>query len=606
MRKLCNYFLLLVSVFVFVSLSITQASEKRVQAEQMQLTNYQVGSIENTTFIKLTSSTGVAQFKFSFPSGKYDINARYLSEKVGQNTYALYLNGVQIVSWLGKNRDDKFHMMNEQQWHIPRRIAINNGDEIRIETLSGTGSLAILDYIEFTESNKKNSTTKQSLVTVYPEEYEGAIRNPLMGFRSGLEKNHEYATLSKTYIRWNEIENTANDGIEKIKEFCDAKWRGGAERNVKFVPRVYLTWPRRESGWPSDLPEGNFTSDQFKERVIALIKKLGQAWDNDSRVAFIEMGLIGEWGEMEWPDTREDIKEAVSAQFAISFQNKLVMIRWPNTYNDDIYNFGYYWDSWGHYDQRYYGFHLNNVSPRWKTAPIGGETAYGWGNSLIQPGKGPTETVSIPIHRNFLIDEIRSLHGNHMDWVSDYDHSSEIAKAGAALIQKVMGYRFVISEINYPKRIDADTKFIVSFKVKNTGSTPLYYNWPVEVSLLDPKTKQPVWKNTCTNIDIRNWQPGDKWDEKSDTYSIPAEIHTINQSFQLSGVPTGEYILSLAILDPAGNRPSARFAIKNYFNGGRHPIGKVGINQTIDSFSVSGFDDIQSDSTLSYKKVVIF
>jgi hypothetical protein len=49
---------------------------------------------------------------------------------------------------------------------------------------------------------------------------------------------------------------------------------------------------------------------------------------------------------------------------------------------------------------------------------------------------------------------------------------------------------------------------------------------------------------------------------------------------------------------------SVRFAIKNYYNGGRHPIGKVGIEKNIDSFSITQFDDIQSDKTLSYDKVV--
>ena len=72
----------------------------------------------------------------------------------------------------------------------------------------------------------------------------------------------------------------------------------------------------------------------------------------------------------------------------------------------------------------------------------------------------------------------------------------------------------------------------------------------------------------------------------------------------LSGISSGEYILTLAILDPAGNCPCVRFAINNYYNGGRHPIGKVGINHTIDSFSISGFDDIQSDTSLSYDSVV--
>jgi len=606
MKNLSNQFWKLVSVLIFVSVSfgIVHAAEKRVEAEKMSLTNYQIDKKESTTFIKLTGSTGIAKFNFNFPSGKYNIDARYIAEKIGQNTYSFYVNNIQIISWLGKNRDDQWHMMTEQQWHIPKNITINNGDEIRIEALSANGSLAILDYIEFTESGKAGSPTKKSLTTIYPEEYENAIRNPLMGFRASLEKKHEYATLVKTYIKWNEIENAESDGVEKIIEVCDTKWLGGAEQNIKFVPRVYLAWPGRKGSWPADMKDGDFTSDQFKQRVIALIKKLGKAWDNDSRVAFVEMGLIGEWGEMEWPATKDEIIDAVSTQFATSFQNKIVMIRWPNTYNDDVYNFGYYWDSFAHHDQNYYAFHLNNTSPRWRTAVIGGEAAYDWGNLQIQPGKSPDESLKNPVHRDFIIDEIRRLHANHIGWIANYNQSNDTVSAGAALVQKVMGYRFVISEVSYPKRIDTNTKFLVSFKVKNTGSTPFYYNWPVEVSLLDPKTKQPVWKNTFTNLDIRNWQPGDKWDGKSDTYTIPAEINSAYQSFQLSGVPTGEYILALAILDPAGKRPCARFAIKNYYNGGRHPIGKVGINQTIDSFSVSGFDDIQSDRSLSYDKMV--
>ena len=603
MIKLCNYFVVLAYVFVSVSSFNTHAAEKRVEAEHMELTNYQVDSKGSTTFIKLTGSTGVAKFNFDFPSGKYDIDARYLSEKIGQNTYSMYLNNVQIISWLGKNRDDNWHLMSEQKWHNPRNIELKNGDEIRIEALSGNGSLAILDYIEFTESTNANSTTKQNMVTVYPEEYEHAIRNPLMGFRASLDKNHEYSTLVKTYFAWNELENSASDGVDKIKKVCDAKWQGCESRNIKIIPRVYLLYPHKGNGWPADMTEGDFISDQFKQRVITFIEKLGKVWDNDSRVAFVEMGIVGEWGEMEWPDTKDDIKEAIAAQFAVSFQNKLVMIRWPNTYNDDIYNFGYYWDSWGHHDQQYYGFLLKNVSPRWKTAVIGGEAAYNWGNMLIQPGKSPDETLLKPVHRDYMIDQIRSLHANHMGWIANYTQSNDSVRAGAEIIQKVMGYRFVISEVTYPKRIEKDTKFTVSFKVKNTGSTPFYYNWPVEVSLLDPVTRQPVWKQTCKNIDIRTWLPGDKWDEKNDVYTIPAEINLINQSFVVSNVPSGEYIIALAILDPAGNLPCARFAIKNYYNGGRHPIGKVGVNQNIDSFAVSEFDDIQSDISLFYKVV---
>jgi len=578
-----------------------QSFSQIVEAENMRLVQYQIDNDGSFTFIKLTDSTGIAKFKFPFPSGKYDIDARYLSESVGQNTYTMYIADNQIIAWLGKNRDDQWHMLSEQRWHVPKNIQINKGDEIRIEALSETGSFVIFDYIEFTPSGNTISAIKADLVTIYPEEYEHAIKNPLKGFRSSLEEQHEYGTLSKTYIKWNEIENTVHDDVDKIRNVCDVKWRGVEEKNKKVIPRVYIAWPNRESGWPADMTEGDFTSDQFKNRIVALIKKLGKTWDKDSRVAYVEMGLIGEWGEMEWPDTKDDIKEAIAAQFIASFQNKLVMIRWPNTYNDDIYNFGYYWDSFAHQDQEYYAFHLNNTSPRWRTAVIGGEVAYNWGNLQIQPGESPDESLKNPVHRDFIIDRIRKLHANHLGWIANYDHSDENIRAGAEIMQKAFGYRFVITEVTYPKRIETDTKFTVSLKVKNTGSSPFYYNWPVEISLLNPDTKQPVWQKQCSDLDIRDWMPGDKWDDSTDTYTIPAETYLVNQTFLLNDVPSGEYLLALAILDPAANRPCARFAIKNYFNGGRHPIGKIGINHTIDSFSVSGFDDIQTDKSLSYE-----
>ena len=619
MRTLRICFALIAIMLVFISSGRIPGSGHRVEAESMSLRNYEVDSDASSTFIKLTEATGVASFPFDLPSGRYTIDARYLSESVGQNTYTMYIGDDQIIAWLGKDRDDQWHRLNEQRWHAPRNIQINKGDVIRIEALSENGSLVILDYIEFTSASRSASSSEENRVTIFPEEYDHALKNPLKGFRPNTryagfnndakqfitsKSDHEYGTLIKNYFRWNELENSASDGVEKIINVCNDMWNGIEEKNIKIIPRVYLAWPNRESGWPADMTPGDFTSEEFKERVIALIKKLGMAWDTDSRVAYVEMGLIGEWGEMEWPDTNDEIKEAIASQFIASFQNKLVMIRWPNTYYDHIYNFGYYWDSFAHQDQEYYAFHLEKTSPRWKTAVIGGETAYNWGNVQIQPGKTPNESLTNPVHMDYILDRIRKLHANHLGWIANYDQSNARVRAGADRVQKALGYRFVLSELSYPKRINTDTKFTVSFKVKNTGSSPFYYNWPVEVSLLDPDTRQVVWKEKCSDLDIRDWMPGDKWNDSTDSYEIPAEPILVNQTFELSEeINPGEYILALAILDPAGDRPCVRFAIENYYKGGRHPLGKVGINKTINTFSVSEFDDLQRDTSLSYSRM---
>jgi hypothetical protein len=196
---------------------------------------------------------------------------------------------------------------------------------------------------------------------------------------------------------------------------------------------------------------------------------------------------------------------------------------------------------------------------------------------------------------------IKKLHVNHLGWIDQYDQTNQAAEKGAAELQKAMGYRFVIKEFSYPKRIESGDGFEIIFKVVNTGSTPFYYNWQVEVSLLNPESKEPVWKAKLQNTEIGGWLPGDKWNSDLDYYEIPAKNYSVNENLTLpAGLGKGKYILALAILDPAGDRPSVRFAIKNYMNGGRHPMGFIGVGVENDNPVLPEFDDIKKDRSLHY------
>lgn len=595
----------------------SELESRSFPAVQMSLTDYKRASSEGREYIQLTGSTGRAEFKFPLATGFYDIDVSYLSEAEGRNTYGFYIDEQQIISWLDKDRDDTWHLLSEQQWHSPRHIKIENGAVIAIESLADNGSLAIFDAIHFSPSTREDSMlSSQPLrtapehtpvellgptddwITVNPEVYTKALKNPLKGFR---HKSNAYATLFKDYIYWNQIENSASDGVEKILAYSNQAWSGIEEKNLKVIPRVYLSWPGRGSGWPADMETGDYSSAQFKERVLSLIEKMGTAWNEDPRVAFIEMGLIGSWGEQEFPSTTADIRSAIAAQFNASFPDKTVMIRWPHTYDDHLYNFGYYWDSFGHHDQNYYAYHLNRTSPRWETAVIGGEVAYDWGNADIQAGTSPEESLTVPAHRDHLIDQIRSLHVNHLGWISMYDATDPEVQAGAEQMQKAFGYRFVLTEASYPKRLETDEIFSVAMKVKNTGSTPFYADWPLELSLLDPVSREVVWREQFAEVDLRAWLPGKHWDLVSKAYTTSPETYTIHGNFEAPDLEPGAYILAVSVIDPAGGEPSLRFAIENYFKGGRHPLGLVGVNQAIDSFTVEDFDDPRADDTISYK-----
>ena len=137
----------------------------------------------------------------------------------------------------------------------------------------------------------------------------------------------------------------------------------------------------------------------------------------------------------------------------------------------------------------------------------------------------------------------------------------------------------------------------------NSVSSPFYYDWPVEISLINPETKEVVWKQTLESAKVSQWMPGDKWDPSRNVYTIAPEDYEIQETLTLpSDFKPGKYAIAISVLDPAGMLPSLRFAVFNYWNGGRHPMGYVGVDQTIDEYKIqlSSFDDIQSDKTLKY------
>lgn len=476
-------------------------------------------------------------------------------------------------------------------------------------------SLIITCFILLSGNVKKGNVT-----VVKPLKYDHALRNPLKGFTTRGIYDHPWATTAQTYIQWNEIENNESDGIEKIKKVCDEKWKGVENKNVKVIPRVYLHWNGDKKYWPADMQNDDYTSTQFQERVLRLIKRLGECWDNDPRVAFVEMGIFGKWGEHHSPSATKEMQKLVGDAFAEAFKNKKVSVR-HNWEEFQEHSFGEYWDSWAHYDQMWpHGNSIKKINDkgRYLENYVGGEVAYDWGNGGIQPGSSPTASVAEQKHRNFVINSIRWLHCTQLRWIENYDQNNAEAVKGAEEIQKVFGYRFELDEV----RFSLNDSLNIEFEVTNTGSAPFYYNWPVEVALLDTKNHNPVWKAIFKNADIRKWLPGEGWSDPDWTtvggwseylpdenwnaggkyeWKKPPQKTTVKGNFKIDA-PDGNYILSIAILDPAGNVPSLRFATANYLNGGRHPVGIVDLGRKKSHPLPTDFifNDPASDNSLHY------
>jgi hypothetical protein len=114
-----------------------------------------------------------------------------------------------------------------------------------------------------------------------------------------------------------------------------------------------------------------------------------------------------------------------------------------------------------------------------------------------------------------------------------------------------------------------------------------------------------VWSAPLAGVDVRRWLPGEDWDSEAFAYRTrPRHYDAAGSAALPDGVERGEYILALGILDRQGGMmPSARFAVRDYFAGGWHPFGYVGVGTTPQSTALEGieFDSPAFDRTLSYR-----
>ena len=404
-----------------------------------------------------------------------------------------------------------------------------------------------------------------------------------------------YESVKKWYIGWNEIETCESDGVQKIREVTDALWKDLPARNETVIPRLVLV-DARGSYVPADLPafkseKANwresawYTDAVVKARIQRLIARLGEVWDNDPRVACVEMGIQGKYAEHWGLAQMPEFAVWMSEQFTQAFHHKKILFRnvGEPTWGQDTavlkqisrdFPFGFYQDSFGFdkYESELAAIAALDHANRWKYAVMSGEIRT-WCNPIMTTdGRDNLRGRALAT----LLDWTRVAHSSSMGW--DHNFPNPAGSAGGEAMRGALGYHFVITQYQQPLRAEPGGLLDVSFSVKNTGSAPFYYPWPVQVALVDERTRQTVFAQTLPD-DIRQWLPGSNWDSPTQAYRQPPPVSQVSARLKLpAGLPVGAYLLTLAILNPeGGNLPAVRFEIQNYWAGGLHPMGRLGV-----------------------------
>jgi hypothetical protein len=295
------------------------------------------------------------------------------------------------------------------------------------------------------------------------------------------------------------------------------------------------------------------------ERLIAA---LGSRYDANPRVAFIELGLLGFWGEWHtWPQetlyASKETERRVIEAYRRAFPHKILQARYARDYAGSKPWLGFHDDllpedtdngqDWSFLA----GLRRSGRADNWKLAAIGGEMVPLQAKRWL--GEGFKTTLD-------------TIERGHFTCVGPYcpaldaSNSREFRKRAEALVRR-MAYQFRLTEVRHAGSIAQGGTLHVTIRAENEGVAPLYYPWPVELALIDEKGK--IAERLPLRSDVRSWQPGP---------------FAVDEQVGIKARP-GHYKLAMGILDPWTGRLALTFATRIPRHEGWAVISSVEIGQ---------------------------
>ncbi len=417
------------------------------------------------------------------------------------------------------------------------------------------------------------------IATAYQWRYKstlGPLVNPLKGWvpyvSDGTAVHQPYSTVYYN-VSWRELE--PERGLFKFAEWEHRCWDLAAATGKHVVFRVNVDYPSQPSGVPnwllaegvqttrySDYGGGqspDYHDPRFQTALLRFVKALGARYDSNPRVAFVQVGLLGFWGEWHtWPRTElfapEPFQRQVLDAMTTAFPNKKLMARNPSGVAGSYRNLGFHddmipQDTLGKEDWKFLpGILANGLGQNWAQFPRGGEMVPFAASQYMGRAFGET---------------MKAVRDVHLSWIGPYcpaleQSSSHEFNSNCATLIRAIGYQFSLTHVNVSF---SGGKCRFELRGTNSGVAPFYYPWPVRFALIN--SKGVVVSQPETGIDIRTWQPGDFYSK--------GEV--------LVGTSPGSYRLALGVIDPYLRKPDIEFASDLQRVGGWQVLGSVRIDR---------------------------
>jgi hypothetical protein len=404
----------------------------------------------------------------------------------------------------------------------------------------------------------------------------GPLDNPLKGWCTYTFPGelHQPYSLVYQYVSWKQLEPVKGD--YEFARWEKKAWDGPLSVDRHIVFRVYLDYPGTPAGIPdwvaadglktrhyTDYGGGNspdYDNPNLVAGLVKLIAALGKRYDHNSRVAFVELGTLGFWGEwhtyphVSWFASAATQQRIVDA-YHQAFPDKILLGRYADGvlgtedwlgYHDDFFPS----DTNGSEDWMFLPkMRKSGRTENWRRAAIGGEMEPNAANKWLGDGFSTT------------MDALKS---GHFSWIGPYNPGMERNESATFISRsqemvRTMGYQYRLKSLSFAPVVRKSRSLKIDIVAENDGVAPFYYPWKVQIAILT--LSGSVAAIIPLPDDIRTWQPG------------PFSIHAV----ATEKLRPGSYQLALGILDPYTGHPDLQFANKLKYVSGWTVLSKLRI-----------------------------
>ena len=393
--------------------------------------------------------------------------------------------------------------------------------------------------------------------------------NPVMGYapRAEYDEVPQDVTLLYVDVTWREWEPERGiyDRQAVAQENQLDRWRAeGRHIVLRFVcdlpgdqaHRDIPDWLFEECGGQDyDMEYGKGCSPHYNDaRMVAYhaqaVQALGEWLGGDGLVAYIELGSLGHWGEWHVnrsagiePLPEEAVRDAYVEPWLAAFPHAKLLMRRPfniasreglGVYNDmtgepeDTEE----WLDWlahgGAYTQTGEENALAAMPQVWKGAPVGGEFT-----SSIPMG----ELIGSQLARTLALME-----RSHVTFLGPKMAKEEEGVQGRSAVLGAMGYRLGVTQARLRA---AQGGTMLELRWQNTGAAPLYWDWPVRVSVYD--RRGALLETADVEIALSQLLPG-----------MSMATQTLLTADGLSRRDRAGCTVALGIIDPLTGEPAVR------------------------------------------------